>query len=144
MKRSRILFLLFIIYMAVLLRITVFRTGFAENGFFHGTVNVSLFLDYIPLIQNGHWLRVIYLFVGNLIWFVPFGMYLQYIAAEGRHAFTLWRILLLGAALSLFIEVMQFVLGTGISELDDLILNTAGVFIGRETYRLFCLWRLKL
>ncbi len=37
--------------------------------------------------------------------------------------------------LSLFIEIMQYVWGVGISEIDDLILNTFGAFIGVAAVR---------
>lgn len=39
-------------------------------------------------------------------------------------------IAVMGLLFSLFIETMQYILGTGISELDDLILNTLGAVIG--------------
>jgi glycopeptide antibiotics resistance protein len=37
-----------------------------------------------------------------------------------------------GFLLSAMIETLQFILGTGVSELDDLILNTFGVWIGAK------------
>lgn len=67
----------------------------------------------------------IYLFVGNIIWFVPFGMYL-----EGQRKWKLAAIVLCGFLFSLTIETSQYAFGRGFSELDDLILNTFGVFLG--------------
>ena len=44
--------------------------------------------------------------------------------------------ILYGFFLSLLIETMQFVFGTGVSELDDVILNTLGVYLGTNSYRI--------
>ena len=52
----------------------------------------------------------------------------------------LWQAVLVGFILSLIIETAQFVLGSGISELDDLILNTLGALPG-YLGTTFCLYR---
>ncbi len=119
---------LFIIYIGVLLRITVFRSGFGfRNLCQNGIINLTLFESYIPLIKSRDFIRIIYLFVGNIIWFVPFGFYLR---SFGKRKWKLWEIWLLGLLLSFGIEFLQYVFGTGISELDDLILNSLGAWIG--------------
>ena len=82
------------------------------------------FADY-RFVLNGGVLSFVYLFFGNILWFIPFGYYC--VAYEKK---TIGIAVLMGLALSLFIEVLQFVLGTGISEIDDLILNTLGSFLG--------------
>ena len=43
---------------------------------------------------------------------------------------TLPKVALTGAGLSLGIEVMQWVLGSGISDIDDVIFNVAGAVLG--------------
>ena len=71
--------ILFTCYLAVLLRITVFRSGFGTHGLCSdGQINLKLFEAYIPLIRTRDWDRFAYLFIGNLIWFVPLGMYVRY------------------------------------------------------------------
>lgn len=119
---------LFLVYIGVLLRITVFRSGFrwgdlCENG----TINLTLFKSYIPLLENGDIKRIIYLFVGNIIWFVPLGFYLRRFTGRKR---AVWQIFLAGLLFSFIIEFLQYVFGTGVSELDDLILNSLGAWIG--------------
>lgn len=128
LQRERVLRLLFWAYMAVLLRITVFRTGFWRGPLFlNGQINLTLFTGvYPPLITAGRWGYILYLVGGNLVWFVPFGAYLAWRRPGLRPA----RLLLAGLGLSLLIETMQFVLGTGFSELDDLLLNTLGAGLG--------------
>ncbi|MBD5500926.1 MAG: VanZ family protein [Lachnospiraceae bacterium] len=124
MKKNAIK-ILFVIYMLSILRITIFRSGISFEHLLEGRINISLFQSYVPLLETGDWIRIVYLFVGNIIWFIPFGMYLQWCGK-----WKLKGIIMMGFCFSLFIEVMQYVLGTGISELDDLILNTAGAAIG--------------
>lgn len=127
MKKSsdEIISILFVIYIVVLLRITVFRSGIDWGNLFSGRVNYSFLVGYAPLIRSQSWFRIFYLFVGNIVWFVPMGLYLE------KYFNMKWfEILAAGFGFSLFIEVMQFVLGTGVSELDDLVLNTLGAVIG--------------
>ena len=118
---------LFWLYIAAVLRITVFRPGFLPVELLkNGSINLTLFQGYVPLLKKGDWFRFLYLFGGNIIWFVPFGMYLEH-KSRGN---SLWKIVLAGFLFSLTIESLQYLFGTGYSELDDLILNTAGVFAG--------------
>ncbi len=125
--------LLFLLYIAAVLKITVFRQGFDVRRFLQdGTVNLTLMQEYIFLLQKGMWGRFIYLFVGNIVWFIPLGLYLKGIMQVKRT----WLIVLIGFAFSLMIESMQYFWGTGISEADDLILNTLGTFIGAMLGRL--------
>lgn len=119
--------ILFWLYIAAVLRITVFRPGFHPAELLqNGSINLTLFEGYVPLLKKGDWFRFLYLFVGNIIWFVPFGMYLEH-KSQGK---KFWKIVLAGFLFSLMIESLQYLFGTGYSELDDLILNTAGVFAG--------------
>ncbi|MCM1064765.1 MAG: VanZ family protein [Eubacterium sp.] len=130
-KKKHAIAILFLSYLAVLLRITVFRSGFGTHGFCRdGVVNPDLFAEYIPLIRTHDWDRFLYLFAGNIVWFMPLGVYVRYRRAERG----VLRAAVFGFALSLLIEAMQYVFGTGISELDDLILNTAGAALGALLY----------
>ena len=135
MKKTKDKYLLafFLIYMVVLFRITVFRSTFSlyhvmENG----TINLSLFQDYIPFIRQERWFLVLYLFVGNIIWFVPLGCVLL---ASGKVK-GIWSAAVCGLCLSFIIETLQYIFGTGVSELDDLVLNTMGTWIGAAMVRL--------
>lgn len=119
--------ILFWLYIAVVFRITVFRQGFDVRHFLQtGTVNLTVMEEYVMLLKKGRWTRFIYLFVGNIIWFVPFGFYLKCI----KQVEKTWLVVLAGLFFSFVIESMQYLWGTGISEIDDLILNTFGTFIG--------------
>ena len=104
----------FLVYMVALFRITVFRSNFSlfhvmENG----TINLSLFQDYIPFIRQGRW----FLLSGKV---------------KG-----IWSAALCGLLLSFIIETLQYIFGTGVSELDDLVLNTMGAGLGAAVVRLY-------
>ncbi|WP_053403017.1 VanZ family protein [Priestia koreensis] len=61
----------------------------------------------------------------NILLFMPFGFFLSMKKALFRS------VILLGILLSLFIEIIQFVIPTGrSSDIDDVILNTIGTFLG--------------
>lgn len=125
--RKIIVTILFLLYLAIVLRITVFRSTFTlQNLCQNGRIVLTLFDGYIDLIRRGDWFEFTYLFFGNIIWFVPFGMYLQYTGKQRK----LLHIAIDGFLFSLLIETLQYVFGTGLSELDDLVLNTLGAWIG--------------
>ena len=124
MKTGRTLYLLFGLYLAALLRITVFRPGCFSHGLFSGRLVWEAFAYYAELAQRGSWRYFLYLFGGNLAWFAPAGIWA---ALRGRGFAAA---LLLGFGLSVLVESGQFLLGSGVSELDDLILNTVGAGLG--------------
>lgn len=54
LSKERYLKVLFFIYIFILFRITVFRSGFSLLNFMQsGTINLTLFQDYIPLLKQG-------------------------------------------------------------------------------------------
>ena len=123
--QRKILWFVFILYLAVLLRITVFRSGFSIMGAFSGgEINIVPIADLIKVFLSDK-RNFVYLFFGNIIWFVPFGFLLRRLTK-----LSLKKIIFFGFLLSLFIETMQFIFGVGVSETDDLILNTIGAAIG--------------
>lgn len=72
-----------------------------------------------------------YYIIGNILLFVPFGFLLPLTAKQME---KVWIVTLMGASLSLGIELLQYLTGTGLCELDDLFHNTLGTFLG---YQLF-------
>ena len=121
---KKFVFLFTGLWLMVLLRITVFRNGCFSHGLLSGRVELDAFAYYLVLVRAGNWRYFTYLFVGNLIWFAPAGVLVR--LWGGR----LWQAALAGLCLSLLVETGQFILGSGVSELDDLILNTCGSVLG--------------
>lgn len=129
-KKQIWLIILLTAYLLILLRITVFRS----NSYpIEMSVNLSLFTDLVATYhENGIWM-VLYLVVGNIVWFVPFGFLVPVIWQKLKSYFTIP----LGFLLSLVIETGQLVLKKGMFEIDDLVLNTLGTAIGCLIYKIY-------
>ena len=118
-------------YIAALVEITVLRGG-VEWGSIFSAARPSV--QWVPLLTTageyhlGAW-PFIYHVVGNLIWFVPVGVVLR------RRPF--WMALLGGLMLSALIEGLQWVLMTGMSDVDDVLLNGCGALVGWLIARAF-------
>ena len=122
----------FVIYLLFLLRMTVFRNGFTDSRVFsEGALNLKPLEDLLSIANND--LSVfIYLAVGNIVVFIPFGFFIAWYEKNVNIlVVTLW-----GFFLSLGIEVAQYVFGTGVTEIDDILLNTLGCAIGGIIERL--------
>ena len=118
----------FFLYMLALLYITVFRPGIYYS---ERQLNLALFTSLIDTYRNAALGDFLWLFLGNIGWFAPFGFLLPMLLKRKSLVVTT----ALGFALSFFIETVQFVFHKGVAELDDLILNTSGVVIGYLLYR---------
>ena len=70
---------------------------------------------------------------GNIILFSPIGFVVPLLWAHWR---SLKKMLLLGLAVTCFIEVTQLFIGRS-TDIDDVILNTIGVLLGYRIFRLF-------
>lgn len=126
----KLLWVVFGGYISILLRITVFRSDFGYHALFQN--GKIIWIPFVSLIRyfKYSFSFFIYIFVGNLIWFVPMGLLLPLLTGCG-----IW-VILYGFLLSLCIEVGQFIFGTGVTEVEDLILNTMGTALGYGLLRL--------
>lgn len=73
-----------------------------------------------------------FLFLGNIGMFLPIGFFPALLGRRPRW----WKAFLSGFCASLAIETIQLFIGRG-TDLDDLILNTAGALCGYWLYKLF-------
>jgi glycopeptide antibiotics resistance protein len=64
--------------------------------------------------------------VGNVVLFVPFGLYVGLLAPS----WPWWKAVGAAAGASLFLELAQYVLAVGRSDITDVIVNTAGGAVG--------------
>ncbi len=69
--------------------------------------------------------------VGNIVIFIPLGVYLT-LFKENKRTITNLLIIFI---VSLFVEIIQGFLGIGISDIDDVILNSLGGWIGILGYK---------
>ena len=72
--------------------------------------------------------------VGNLLMFIPMGIFLSMI--NQRHDKVLFMLILA----SVCIEVLQYVFIRGVSDIDDVILNSVGGLIGIACYKISKKW----
>lgn len=116
--------LIAVFYIASLIEITVLRSGVLWNSLYDAK---RLAVQWIPLkttvneFKAGVW-PFIYHVAGNLAWFVPLGLIMR-----RKRAFTA---LLASVLTSAVIECLQWVCITGVTDIDDIILNTCGTMIG--------------
>lgn len=130
-KKRKMFLILFIIYILLTLNFTIFRFGFYHDV---RKLNLSLFTDLINMYRVSGRKMFLWLVLGNIFGFSPFGFLLAILQKKPSFA----KVVLLGFTFSLFIETTQYITRKGVAELDDLILNTLGVAIGYWVYKLFC------
>ncbi len=68
----------------------------------------------------------------NIIMFMPYGFLVPLFSKKNKW----WQILIFGILLSILIEVIQGLLGIGIFDIDDVILNSFGLLLGFGVYKL--------
>lgn len=126
--KEKIIRITFIIYLVEVLVFTfVIRESLVFRTFDNrGTVLVP-FREYVELL-HGHnrafWTKQIIL---NILLFIPLGVLLPVISDWFK---KLWKVVLIGFLFSCFIEAMQYITGRGLTEIDDVINNTLGAFLG--------------
>ena len=129
-KKKIILWLLFIIYLAFLFYIVFFAEAMGRTGPREYSYNLKLFGEIRRFIVYRHILgmRAVFLNIGgNILAFVPFGFILPKL---NKHTHHLIVIVLVSFLLSFSIEIVQLFTKVGSFDVDDLLLNTTGGFIG--------------
>ena len=125
MEKRDWLWLVTVGYLAMVLEIIGLRIGMRTMRFMGGVPKVHLFEYTVSQLKRGAG-PFIYHVGGNLLWFVPLGALLPRLfpGVKWYHA------LLAGLCLTLLVEGMQWVLGTGDPDVDDVMLNTLGALLG--------------
>lgn len=129
---------LFAFYIILVLMLTTFRNTYFPWDL---TFNLHRPLDNINFVfLRETWkmyhaqsrLDFVYNSFGNILCFIPFGFLSPFVFSKKQ---TFVRVLLAGIILSVFIEGMQFLLETGVSDIDDVFFNSCGAAIG---YLIYC------
>ncbi len=130
-------------YIILLLALTVFRNVYYPWQLqFHWHRSLSV-INTTPLIETWKLRQGLsqfdfwYQSLGNVVWFLPFGWGM----ASLTQRFGFFRVALRGLMLSLMIECLQFLLISGVADIDDVIFNVTGALFG---YWLFRLWHPRL
>lgn len=117
-----ILGIIFLFYLIFLFYVTFLERTSAYGGY----TNNHLFRawkDAWNQFDNQAWLNIIL----NILMFVPLGFCVPVLMKRGRN----WYIpLVVGFLCSGFIELFQSITGKGLCDIDDLVCNTLGAFLG--------------
>lgn len=104
---------------------------FDTNREFVRSVNAIPFRTIYSYITGSNAIIAASNILGNIILFVPLGIYLQLL----NRAKKIWTSMLIIILTTLFVEIFQFVFGLGVVDIDDIILNSLGGLIGIFVYR---------
>ncbi len=127
MKRNIATRNIFIIYCLILIWIVLFKTAFSfeEIHWFERTRSVNLIPFYYGTDMERFQMREVLL---NVLVFVPWGVYLKMLDVSSR------KTLIYGCGCSIVLELCQFVLAIGASDITDIITNTFGTIVGIYVY----------
>lgn len=117
-----LLVVLFVVYLVLLGWIVLWKLEVPYVG--GGALRLIKLVPFVPSAGAGA--SAPFEAVVNSVLFVPFGVYLGLVAQSWRW----WKAAAVIAAASLALEVAQYVLALGSSDVTDLILNTAGGLAG--------------
>ena len=133
-KRKKIIlwvcFLAYLLFLSYLLFFSSYfgRTEHGEDGYRY---NLTLFQEIGRYIRYGRRTGEWYLFfinvVGNIVVFIPVGMFLPALFKRCKNVILT---MLVSLELSLFAEVVQLATRVGSFDVDDLLLNTLGGLCG--------------
>lgn len=122
-RRGDIPTALAIAYIAALAQIIALRLGLTPLRPLGGTLRPVPLATTLSAWRAGPG-AFAYHVAGNALWFMPLGLLL---AGRGRRWY---HALPAGLALSVCLEAVQFLLGTGVSDADDVLLNALGALAG--------------
>lgn len=135
-KLRKVMQVIFTVYIIVLLRFTLFKYApltRLPDAFFMTTRDFNLipFKGIYEVITELSTHSLINNILGNILLFLPFGILFPMTTMfEGETP-------VYGCLTSILIEVTQYAFAMGAADIDDIILNTLGAFIGyRLIYRL--------
>ncbi len=131
--------ILFLVYLALLFYFLFFAEWYDRAPARHTGYSANL----MPFREIGRYWhararlpgRVVFLnLLGNVIGFLPFGFFLPVIDRRLMRRGVL--VILLGALLSLCVELIQLITLTGSFDVDDILLNTLGTALGYLLFRI--------
>ena len=126
----------FIAYLLLLGYVVFFSSRFGREDHLIYRYNLTLFNEigrYISLgVRTGYWNLFMLNVVGNIVVFIPLGVFLPKLFAKCRK--LLW-VGLLSLEVSIIVEVTQLIAKVGCCDVDDLLLNTLGGILGYLVYK---------
>ena len=138
-NRMILKFALLLLYLTALCYGLFFAESFGRTRT-HSSYNIIPFYEirrYLGHIETMGWQIVLLNLAGNVVVFIPFGFLIpsMWPKNDKRHPIGL---IFLTVLFSVSIEILQYLTAVGSADVDDVILNALGGFIG---YLLYSLWR---
>ncbi|MDD3368902.1 MAG: VanZ family protein [Lachnospiraceae bacterium] len=136
---------LFFLYLLLVIKLTIFKYPYAElaeiartwqrHVILEGlsTANFTFFKTIVMYIRYADRLNSFENLAGNLLMFIPFGCMLPMLHEK---ADKLWVVAANAFLFIVGIELFQLVSAFGAFDVDDILLNMAGVFLGFGAYKL--------
>ncbi len=148
-KKEKILkiicYMIFIIYLLCLTKIVLFKYNNLKqvienilNGELNGFRSINIIplnsiVDFIKIISEGYFARGFNNIIGNVLVFSPLGYFLPMLFKKTKKVrYTM----LFSLIISLIYESLQYILYLGSADIDDVILNLLGAFIGFGFYKI--------
>ena len=122
--------ILFAVYFLILVWILLFKMSFSLDELYKNrSINLIPFMG--SVVVNGR----IYIneIIDNILVFIPIGIYICMLKED----WSILRKISVGFFISLGIEVLQFILAIGATDITDLLGNTLGGIIGIGVFYLF-------
>ncbi len=132
---------LFIIYLTIVAIITLFPILYEEKVEYFGETtwyNLIPFKTITEMFSNGFNLTALIQTSGNICMAIPYGIFIMMFTKNKKW----WKSLLFALLLTLSIELSQLFIGLSIDnmyrnvDIDDIILNVIGCYIGYTIYKL--------
>lgn len=131
-----------VVYVYLLLSVVIFKTLespmdlFTRNHPDYRSLNLIPFKDLWNSNLSAGFNKTS--IIGNMILFVPLGVLSELLLSEQKH--NILKSVLIVLATSLLIESTQYIARIGVSDINDVILNTTGGFIGILITTMFVKW----
>lgn len=128
-KLRKVMQVIFTVYILLLLRFTLFKyaplTRLSDAFFMmEREANLIPFKGIYEMIQGFSMHSLVNNILGNILLFLPFGILCPMTTVfEGETT-------IYGCLTSVLIELLQYAFAMGAADIDDIILNTLGTFIG--------------
>lgn len=132
---------LFIIYLTIVAIITLFPISYEEKVEYFGDITWYNFIPFktiTEMFSNGFNLTAVIQTFGNICLSVPYGIFIMMFTKNKKW----WKSLLFALLFTLSIELSQLFIGLSIDnmyrnvDIDDIILNVIGCYIGYAIYKL--------
>ena len=137
-KRSLLKWVCFLAYLLFLGYMLFYSVGFDRVEHENYRYNLIMFQEimrYYNLgMRTGSWSLFVLNVIGNIVVFMPIGMFLPSLFARCRNIFLTT---IVSLEISLCVEVVQLITKVGSFDVDDLLLNTLGGICGYIVYMVY-------